>query len=98
MPYKDPEDFRKYQAKRAAMRMALARDILGGKCFECGRRGSDLQVHHRDPKKKTFTPSAGGNLSEERLRTELKNCVLLCPTCHTKGHNKYGHQKDFLSD
>jgi len=33
MPYKDPEDFRKYQAKRAAMRMALARDILGGKCF-----------------------------------------------------------------
>lgn len=95
MPYANPEDFRTYQRERAAENMAMARYLLGGKCFNCGAEGPDLQLHHTEPGMKDFTPASGTNYGREEFLGEVAKCILLCPKCHTIGHNKYGHDSSF---
>jgi|SRR5208337_672601 len=77
---------------------------LGDCCSKCGYNKYDgaLQFHHKDPSKKEFGLSNKHlNLSLEKLRKEVKKCILLCANCHHELHN-WMHQgktlEDFLSE
>jgi transposase len=65
-------------------------DEAGGRCVICGYRASmrALQFHHIDPAEKEFEISYSGNtVALERLRTEVKKCVLLCANCHAEAED-----------
>lgn len=55
-------------------------------CTFCRFRAhpSALDFHHRDPQEKCFPIARGRLLSEARLRSELKKCIVLCANCHRR--------------
>lgn len=58
-------------------------ELLGGKCMLCGYDKSlcALEFHHLNPKEKDFKISSK-ILSWEKIKPEVKKCVLLCSNCH----------------
>jgi transposase len=59
----------------------------GGGCVLCGydRCMAALEFHHLDPTAKQFGVAQGGMArSIERLRAEVRKCVLLCSNCHVE--------------
>jgi transposase len=59
----------------------------GGCCELCGydRCMAALEFHHHDPSRKTFGIAQEGMArSIERLRAEVRKCVLLCSNCHAE--------------
>lgn len=76
---------------RATMqkRLKFARALLGDKCCACGYTAysSALSIHHLDPNMKDKQFRCHRSWSEDRLRRELTNCVLLCMNCHTAVHS-----------
>lgn len=74
---------RRFRAKAAAIK------FLGGKCEKCGWSGNQaaMQFHHKDPKKKDFTIGNVGNKSWDRIKSEMKKCLLLCANCHMIEHS-----------
>jgi transposase len=59
----------------------------GGSCRLCGydRSLAALEFHHVDPRDKQFGVAAGGMArSLDRLRAEVRKCVLLCSNCHAE--------------
>ncbi len=55
---------------------------LGGKCARCSKT-EDLQIDHIDRAKKTMNVNRMAYVSAARRMEELKNCQLLCGSCHT---------------
>ena len=47
-----------------------------------------IDCHHLDSNDKDFEPAKmrSSYLNEEKIRLELKKCVLLCATCHREVH------------
>jgi hypothetical protein len=49
-----------------------------------------LVWHHLDPSKKDFDVFRMGKISRpddiDKMREEIKKCILLCPTCHRAEH------------
>jgi len=75
--------------KRRKKIRQLAIDYLGSKCTVCGYSKSlaALDIHHRDPAKKEFGISQDGSTrSWERVKKELKKCILICANCHREIH------------
>jgi hypothetical protein len=59
----------------------------GGRCMLCGydRCLAALEFHHVDPASKAFGVAQNGMArSIERLRAEVRKCVLLCSNCHAE--------------
>jgi len=59
----------------------------GGRCLLCGYDGSPvaLEFHHLDPREKEFgVASRGVARSLDRVRAEVRKCVLLCSNCHAE--------------
>jgi transposase len=58
----------------------------GGRCRLCGydRCVAALEFHHLDPDAKEFGVSQRGAHGIERLRAEVRKCVLLCSNCHAE--------------
>jgi hypothetical protein len=59
----------------------------GGCCALCGydRSSAALQFHHLDPSTKQFEIAGRGfTRSLERVRDEVRKCVLLCANCHAE--------------
>ena len=58
----------------------------GGRCRLCGydRCLAALEFHHLDPDAKEFGVSQRGARSIERLRAEVRKCILLCSNCHAE--------------
>lgn len=87
MPYSDPEAHREhqrvYQLKKYHRWRAEARELLGGKCADCGSGEDDLQFDHVDPATKSF---ALGSYRPSRAEwdAEVAKCQLLCGDCHKK--------------
>ncbi len=88
-------DIRKYADRREAMIKAvskrrkkikaLAIEYKGGKYQLCGysRYQGALELHHRDPKEKSFgIGEKGYTRSWDSVRCELDKCILLCANCH----------------
>lgn len=57
-------------------------------CYLCGYKKSSgaLHYHHLDPSEKEFEIGWAVNkqLTEEKIMTEIKKCVLLCANCHSE--------------
>lgn len=67
---------------------AYTNGIKASGCWRCGFKG-DLRVlhfHHREPKDKLFTISAGYNRSLDSIKAEVAKCDVLCLNCHTLEH------------
>lgn len=68
-------------------------DYKGGACIICGynRYIGSLDFHHLDPSKKDFNLSRIKNTSfiknQNKIRTELDKCVLVCRNCHGEIHS-----------
>lgn len=71
-------------------------EAIGGqenlKCVRCGYNKCEaaLEFHHIDPKTKDRVVSLMKNYSFERLKTEIKKCILLCANCHRELHEQDG--------
>lgn len=73
--------------------------LAGGKCKKCGYSKclDSVCFHHRDPSTKEFeigTAIMNGNVSESKLRKEIKKCDLVCLNCHGELHS---HEQDYQS-
>ncbi len=71
--------------RRRIIRMDILRQEAGGKCSSCGynKCAAALHFHHKNPARKEFHISQyTGRYSMERLRTEVRKCILLCANCH----------------
>ena len=76
---------------KSRMRTKLkAVEYLGGKCCICGYNKSvcALEFHHIDPNKKEFQIGSGRCVNWEKVKEELKKCVLVCANCHREIHEK----------
>lgn len=65
-------------------------DFLGGKCVICGYNKClrNLDFHHVNPLEKEITISHKINkIKFEKLKTELKKCILVCSNCHGEIHD-----------
>ena len=66
----------------------MARELLGGKCVACGFNKYDnaMDFHHKDPQKKDPDFRNLRGWSWDKIKEEMKNCVLLCSNCHRGVH------------
>jgi len=72
---------------------------LGGKCIRCGWKGNQaaLQFHHTNSKGKDFTIGNAANKSWDKIKVEMKKCILLCANCHMIEHSTKVEEK-FLKE
>lgn len=59
------------------------------KCEKCGydRNTAAITFHHTNPSEKEFAISEiSKTYSEQKLREEIKKCVVLCHNCHMEEH------------
>ena len=81
---------RKCRVDAVARRRTRMRDLLiaeaGGACAICGfaEHPAALQFHHVTPEQKSFTIRNGDTRSLERMRAEVRKCILLCANCHAQ--------------
>ena len=94
------EYIKKAVSKRRQKIKDMAIDYKGGKCFLCGykRCKNALEFHHLDADSKEFAVSKDGlTRSWDRVKKEIKNCVLVCANCHRELHSKRSLPKKFGS-
>ena len=59
------------------------------RCADCGfKHPAALQFHHRNKEEKVFNIGDAGRrkLSLERVKAEIKKCIVLCANCHAIRH------------
>lgn len=71
-------------AKRRRQVKLMAIEMRGGKCEICGysKYAGALDLHHAFGKKEFGMADKGYTRSWEKIREEVKKCVLLCANCH----------------
>jgi transposase-like protein len=72
--------------RRRRVKETLVREA-GGRCHVCGydRYQGALQFHHVERGQKAFAVGHDGTTrSLERLRDEIRKCILLCGNCHAE--------------
>jgi hypothetical protein len=68
--------------------------------YECGCSNCSenqpvcLDFHHVKEKENSISKLLHSNSSWERIKTELKSCIILCANCHRKSHNDIIQPKD----
>lgn len=67
----------------------FARDLLGGKCAHCGYKLYQvaLDIHHLSPQHKDINFKSMRGWSLDRIKEEMKHCILLCRNCHAAVHS-----------
>jgi transposase len=82
---------RRCRQEAVVRRRRRVKEILveeaGGRCRLCGydRCVAALEFHHLDPAAKEFGVAQNGMArSIERLRAEVRKCLLLCSNCHSE--------------
>ena len=66
-------------------------NIKGGCCIRCGydKYQGALEFHHLNPKEKDFNPSHLRKYKfDDRVKSELDKCILVCANCHREVHNE----------
>ncbi len=82
------KDRREYMINAVAKRRRLVRKMAieqkGGKCEICGysKYVGALELHHIYGKKEFGISDKGYTRSWEKVREEIRKCVLLCANCH----------------
>lgn len=79
MPFSDKETQKEYQREWMRKRRLKWIGLMGGVCVNCGAT-ADLEIDHVDPTLKISHRIWSWN--EERIKSELKKCQLLCVECH----------------
>lgn len=75
------------KARAAKSRKLLQRYKSFCGCKVCGEKEPVvLDLHHLDPSSKELEVSKTVNYSRERLKKEVRKCVVLCSNCHRKVH------------
>ena len=74
-----------YMREYSAKRRLKALELLGGQCVKCESKDG-LQIHHKDPSKKSFTLASGWHHAWAKIEEELSKCEILCNSCHIKHH------------
>ena len=87
----------KYNETKLLQNKQKSVEYLGGKCVCCryNKYPCSLDFHHVDPTQKDKNFSTKLHWSWERLKEELKKCVLLCSNCHRAFHSGYITEDDF---
>lgn len=69
-------------------------DFLGGKCQNCGYNKciAALDFHHPTQNEKTDKFFKKCESTWEFMKEQIKNCILLCATCHREHHYINGGQ------
>ena len=84
--YRDRADYlKKAVAKRRRKIKEFAVSYKGGQCVICGYNKCvwALDLHHRDPKTKSFGIGARGyTRSWDAVKKEADKCSLVCANCH----------------
>ena len=82
--------FNKRNAQKLRNKKAQIVKEMGGKCQDCGLIEDPriYDLHHLDPNTKDYKIGQITTWSIERIRKEMKKCVLLCANCHRKRHFK----------
>ena len=65
-------------------------------CADCGERHpAMLQFHHLNSEDKTFAigKAVNGGFSLERIKKEIKKCIVLCANCHAIRHYNMRNKK-----
>ena len=78
--------------KRRKKLREMAIEFLGGKCSKCGYNKcvDALETHHVNPEEKEFSLSLRGmTRSWEKIKEELKKCILVCANCHREIHYEF---------
>ena len=83
MAYSTREKRAAYAIKRYRERISLAKDLLGNKCFHCGKL-EELELDHINPSTKKYSFDHAVGLRLETFLEEVKKCQLLCKRCHTQ--------------
>jgi 5-methylcytosine-specific restriction endonuclease McrA len=62
---------------------------MGGECQDCGysKCTAAMEFHHLDGIKEFAISGNGSTISWEKMKEELKKCVLLCSNCHRERHS-----------
>ena len=80
-----------YTVQRKSANKEFLEREFGRTCAHCGKEiaeSREICYHHIDPKTKSFTIKGNGALknSREVLIAEMKKCVILCFSCHSRHH------------
>jgi hypothetical protein len=94
-----PKETRKYKdrarynieavARRRKRLKDMAVQLKGGRCQFCGyhRYAGALEFHHLTEGNKEFGLSTRGlTRSWEKIKAEVKKCILVCANCHREIH------------
>lgn len=83
------EYIKEKQREDKRKRKLWAISYLGGCCSKCKQEfhPAVYEFHHTKPEEKDRDPSKMMTLSQERLKTELDKCILLCANCHRIEHH-----------
>ncbi len=76
-----------YQKDHYLRRLTLAKNLLGGKCIDCGSI-ENLEFDHIDPATKSFVITSGYKKRLEVFIAEVHKCQLLCHECHVRKTSK----------
>ena len=92
----EPDKYKRWINKHTISRrilannkMAVLRKEKGNKCEICGysKEPKILEFHHQKDKKYRLSDASRNN-TIDKLREEIKKCVLVCPNCHSIIHLK----------
>lgn len=66
-------------------------EYMGGECQHCHTKLNDtnyviFDFHHIDPSTKELDWSKLRLLSDDKIKSELSKCILLCSNCHRLAH------------
>lgn len=64
-------------------------EYMGGKCVICGyfKCIKALEFHHINKEEKDFTIGSNTSIAWERVKNEIKKCILVCANCHREIHD-----------
>lgn len=71
----------------------------GGKCAVCGysKYLGALEFHHLDPTQKDFSIASKKSCKfDDKIKSELDKCVLLCSNCHREEHHRLDNGMESL--
>ena len=80
--------------QRGQTNTAFAHSLLGKICKRCKFSDSRaLAIHHTDPTRKDPAFKNVRYWSKQRIKRELRTCVLLCQNCHAIEHHEQRQKK-----
>lgn len=77
------------RADGISYKKSLVLEAKLGPCMDCGGDFAPyiMDLHHRDPKEKSFEVSKFSDKSISAIMDEIEKCDLVCANCHRERHH-----------